>query len=410
MPRPLRIEAQDLWYHVYNRGNEKREVFVSDTDNILFLDTLFMYARQFDVEIHAYVLMGNHFHVLLKTREANLCRFMHDMLTTFVRRYNQLHERVGHVFQGRYKAVVVDQQAYGMELLRYIHLNPARSKRLGNASLLQRLRALRDYPWSSYRAYAGLERCPWPVHTAALLAQFGSTLTEQRARCTRFIKEGLLVENDPFKQLLAKSILGSDTFVDAIKRRVCEGRHDQAAAPARREVTACDLPRVVAAVCEEFYTRPDAIITAHPKHAWRDARRVLLWAAARYCTGKFTLEEIGRTFGGVSSAAVGHARASIDHAITHGLPVSAHALAVARRLSPHEDPSNADHEWNKMYQRLAAFYAQYHHVHIVRGSIPDTRLAAWVERQRLLRKGLAANAQPLTDAQIELLDKLGFVW
>ena len=216
--------------------------------------------------------------------------------------------------------------------------------------------------------------------------------------------------NDPFEQLLAKSVLGSDAFVDAIKRHVREGRHDQAAAPARREVTACDLPCVLAMVCDEFHTSPDNIITARPQHAWRDARRVLLWAAAHYATGKCSLGEIGRTFGGVSSAAVGHARASVDDAIKRGLPVAVHAQAVARRLSPHEDSLHIDDEWYEMYQRLAAFCAQYHHVHIVRGSIPDARLAAWVERQRLARKGLAANAKRLTERHIDLLGKRGFVW
>ncbi len=310
------------------------------------------------------------------------------------------------MFQDRYKAVVVDTQTYGMELLRYIHLNPARTKRQGGATLRERLRVLRDYPWSSYRAYAGLERCPWPLRTSVLLAGFGSTPAERHARCARFIKEGLLVSRDPFERLVGKSILGSDAFVDRIKRLVRQPGYDHAAMPARREIMACDLPGIVAAVCDEFYARPEDIIVARPKRTWRDARRVLLWAAARHAIGKFSLEEIGRTFGGVSYAAVVRARAAVDHAIAHHHPLAAHARAVARRLAPDEATLTADEEWNEMYQRLVEFHEKYHHVMITRGSTPDQRLAAWVERQRLARKGLAANATSLTTEQIELLDRL----
>ncbi len=410
MPRPLRIEAENLWYHVYNRGNEKRDVLVSEADNRLFLDVLFTYAAEFHVEIHAYALMVNHFHILLMTRDANLCRFMHDMLSTFVRRYNKRHERVGHVFQDRYKAIVVDTQEYGMELLRYIHLNPARSKRLGDATLRQRLRVLRAYPWSSYRAYAGLEPCPWPLHTVTLLAGFGASPAERHARCARFIKEGLLDAHDPFEQMVAKSILGSDAFVDSIKRLVHDGRCDRAAQPARRCVTACDLSAVIAAVCSEFYAAPEAVINPRPKRIWRDARRVLLWAAARYCIGKLSLQEIGGSLGGVSQAAVGHARDAVERAIAADRDVAPHALAVSHRLAFADAMPCADDEWREMYQRLVAFHEKYHHVNIRRDGIADKCLAAWVERQRMVRKGLAANAKPLASKQIALLDKLGFVW
>jgi len=415
MPRPLRIEGENLWYHVYNRGNEKRDIFISDADNRLFLDILFRCAADFQVEVHAYALMLNHFHFLIMTREANLCRFMHEMLGGFVGRYNAAHARVGHVFQGRYKAIVVDTHEYGRALLRYIHLNPARTKRLGDAaSLRERLRVLRDYPWSSYRAYAGMETCPWPLHTAELLADFGDTPTERRRRFARFVKEGLLTETDPFTHIIAKSILGSDAFVDKIKRLVQDGgRHDHTALAARRRVTALYIEAVIAAVADEYGVTAAELLSARVKPALREARRVLLWAAARHCIGRFSIEEIGQRLGGVTHAAVGHARAKIEHDIALGKDAATHACAIARRLMPDDALGNvadADEEWLDLYRRLVAYHKKYGHAMISRNHPADLRLGAWAERQRLVRKGLAANATPLTDRQIALLDNLGFLW
>jgi len=414
MPRPLRIEGENLWYHVYNRGNEKRDVFVSAADNCLFLDTLFSGAADFQVEIHAFALMVNHFHLMFMTRQPNLCRFMHKTIGIFVQRYNEAHDRVGHVFQGRYKAIVIDTHEYGHELLRYIHLNPARTRRLGDAPLRERLRVLRDYPWSSYRAYAGIETCHWSLHTAELLADFGDTPTERRRHFARFVKEGLLIETDPFEHLIAKSILGSDAFVDKIKHLMQDSdRHDHCATAAGRCVTALHLEPVIAAVCDEYRVTPAEIMAPHVKAALHDARRVLLWAAARHCIGRLSLDEIGQRLGGVTYSAVGHARAKIEHDVALGKATAAHACAVARRLVPCvalENVAGADEEWLDLYRRLVAYHKKYGHAMIPRNHTADLRLGAWAERQRLVRKGLAANATPLTDRQIELLDNLGFRW
>ena len=162
MSRPPGIEGAHLWYHIYNRGNEKRVVFHDDDDRNSFLDLLFESAALFAVDVHSFALMPNHFHLMIATGEANLCQFMQQFQNRVIKVYNARHARVGHVFQDRYKAIVVDSEEYGSVLSRYIHLNIVRSGTMKTAGVRERLAMLRSYPWSSYRTYVGHEPSRWP--------------------------------------------------------------------------------------------------------------------------------------------------------------------------------------------------------------------------------------------------------
>ncbi|NLF39807.1 hypothetical protein GX586_10200 [bacterium] len=416
MARPLRIEGENLWYHVLNRGNERRDVFVDDSDYRSFLNTFFSCAVDFGVEIHCFSLMPNHFHLFLMTRKANLSRYMHCAESTFCSHYNVMHERVGHVFQGRYKAIVVDTEEYGRELSRYIHLNPARSSRLSGPDLRTRLRTLRSYPWSSYRSYAGLAPSAWPLCAGKILAAFGGESAECRRNYARFIKEGLLKETDPFENVVAQSILGSDDFVDRIRQLMRPGaRYDNSARHARSVITAHDLREVLLAVGAEFGVQEVEFAKQLPAPQHRSARRVALWAASRYSSGLMSLEEIGRRMGGVGGSMVSNARGRVDADIVRGAPDGRRALAVAARLRPGPSTplalsSEADQDWIDMYQRLVAYHDRHGHAAVPPRFAADVRLGAWVERQRLVRSGEATNARPLTDRQIALLDDLGFGW
>ena len=412
MARPLRIEGEFLWYHVYNRGNEKRDVFLSDEDNCLFLDTLFRFAATFDVQVHSFALMPNHFHLFILTCKPNLGRFMQSFQTSFARLYNDMHDRVGHVFQDRYKAIVVDAHEYSHELSRYIHLNPARSRHLEATTLRDRLKALREYPWSSYRAYCGLETSRWPIITHEILAGFGESLHDQQRKYARHVKEGLVKPSNPFEKVVAQSILGSDAFVDRIKRMVtADCRHDDTARPARRRIVGIALPKVVAVVAKEYGLEPAHIMKPRATGAAREARRVLLWAAAELCAGSLPHAEIGRRLGSITSAAVIQARNSVARALAQASPVSRHASAILDHLAPETlRCTGADDRWLEMYQRLAAYKERFRHCRVPPLHTPDLCLGAWVARQRMVRKGEACNAHPLSNEQIALLDKLGFSW
>ena len=127
MTRQWRIEYEGCLYHVFSRGNEKRDIVSEEKDYVLFLDTLGQMSNRFDVEVHAYVLMNNHYHILLKTKKANLSKSMQWFGTTYTRRYNLRHSRSGHLFQGRFKNIVVGDEQYLLWLSCYIHRNPFRA-------------------------------------------------------------------------------------------------------------------------------------------------------------------------------------------------------------------------------------------------------------------------------------------
>ncbi len=145
MARPLRIEFKGALYHILSRGNERRNIFLGDADYKVFLGVLEEMSERFEVDIFAYVLMSNHYHLLIRTNQDNLSKSMQWVGTTYTRRFNLKHFRSGHLFQGRFKSILVQNDAYLMQLSCYIHRNPLR------AGLVNRLA---DYRWSSYRTYA----------------------------------------------------------------------------------------------------------------------------------------------------------------------------------------------------------------------------------------------------------------
>jgi len=145
MARPLRIEFEGAIYHILSRGNERRDIFLGDDDYDVFLSVLEEMSDRFEVDICAYVLMNNHYHLLIRTNQQNLSKSMQWLGTTYTRRFNLKHFRSGHLFQGRFKSILVQNDHYLMQLSCYIHRNPLR------AGLVKRLA---DYRWSSYHTYA----------------------------------------------------------------------------------------------------------------------------------------------------------------------------------------------------------------------------------------------------------------
>ena len=151
MARPLRIEFADAVYHVTARGNRQEPIFMDDQDRRHFLDLLAQAFDRFDASALAYCLMGNHYHLVLRTRQPNLSALMRHVNGVFTQRVNRRHGTVGHVFQGRFKAILVDRDAYLLEVCRYVELNPVRVGMVASA---------RDWPWSSYQALTGASAAP----------------------------------------------------------------------------------------------------------------------------------------------------------------------------------------------------------------------------------------------------------
>jgi len=233
MARPLRLELADGWYHVTGRGNERKAVFRDEADRDRFVELLGRIEARYGVEVHGYVLMDNHYHLLLRLKgESGLSAAMQWLLVSYTVWFNRRHRRAGHLFQGRFKAILVEFDQWGASLSRYIHLNPVRVRKygldkmtraaqrngLGDAPtrdmVRERLKALRTYRWSSYRQYVGSAKPMQWLHTETVLPRFGRN--RQASAYRQFVEESIRAGRDesPWEELKAGFVLGSGEFVE----------------------------------------------------------------------------------------------------------------------------------------------------------------------------------------------------
>jgi len=206
MARPLRIEYEGAVYHVTSRGNAGEKIFLADRDRLGFLDVLGGVVSRFDWVCHAYCLMSNHYHLLIETPSANLSRGMQLLNGVYAQRFNRRHKRSGHVFQGRFKAILVEKESHLLELARYVVLNPVRAKMV---------RSARDWPWSSYRVTSGQVEAPKFLAIDWILSQFDAKRGPAVRAYRRFVTEGRGV--DAWNDLRAGSLIGSEAFIEHMR-------------------------------------------------------------------------------------------------------------------------------------------------------------------------------------------------
>lgn len=306
MGRPLRIEGAGLWYHVMCRGNRGCCIFDDEQDFLALLGRLATVVSAFHVEIHAYALMVNHVHLFVRTREANLGRFMQRLVSGYTTWYNFRHGTCGHLFQGRYKALLVEKNAYGSAVSRYIHLNPVRVAGRGTQSVAQRQAQLRDYRWSSYRAMIGLAKAEEWLVRQDTLGRFGDTLKEQQQAYAAYVECGLMEDiTDPAEEAKAQSVLGRDRFLDRI-RRILQQRpqRDGDTAHKRRQLLSESIEQALARVARVYNVTPEEVLRTARGRGGNEARQVALWHARERCAGIVSAREIGRAMGGVTGCAV----------------------------------------------------------------------------------------------------------
>ncbi len=207
MSRPLRIEYPGAVYHVTSRGNEKKPVFRDDQDRESFLNTLHQVNKRYHWICHAYCLMGNHYHLLIETPDGNLAIGMRQLNGVYTQRFNYRHGRTGHLFQGRYKAILIQKDTHLLEVCRYVVLNPVRAKMTERPE---------EYPWSSHVAVAGRTK-PHPCLTTDwVLGQFGRKRASAIREYRKFISQGIgreAVWND----IRGQALLGEEGFVHKLK-------------------------------------------------------------------------------------------------------------------------------------------------------------------------------------------------
>lgn len=315
MARPLRIEYPGAYYHVTCRGNERREIFADDLDRKRFLEILAESKEIYGVEVHGYVVMANHFHLLVMTPEANLQKFMHRFNTSYTVHYNRRHRRSGHLYQGRYKAILVDADNYLLELSRYLHLNPVRLKRYFQLEVKEKRKIIRTYPWSSYRGYVYLKhRQPFVIYSTVLEMVGGRDDREGRKGYADFVMGGILQDmNITFWQgVRGQAVLGSDDFVDWIYERFLAHRKvDRKEFPGlwelrKRPETIEEIAREVA---REFEVEEASLYRRRGVN--RVARSVLMELSCLHLVRRMSLAVIGRELGGVSVSALSQNRSRL---------------------------------------------------------------------------------------------------
>ncbi|MDX8406563.1 MAG: transposase [Mariprofundus sp.] len=262
MVRPLRIEYPGALYHITSRGDGRDLIFLSDRDRLIFMDLIGELSSRFQWLIYAYCLMDNHYHLLAETQEANLCRGMRHLNGVYTQRFNRFNHRVGHVFQGRYKAILVQKETYFRKLVRYIVLNPVRAGMVSDPT---------DWPWSSHRAVLGTGRTQAWLCTEQLLSHFGEGQGGLKRYC-RFVYDSSHIAC-PWEDVQHQVYLGDECFSKDLKM-IANCDHPTGINRAQRGVLALSLNEY-----KKKYADPiEAMVAA-------------------YHSGVYTMREIGDFFG-----------------------------------------------------------------------------------------------------------------
>jgi len=206
MARPLRIEFPGAVYHITSRGNAKQVIFLDNQDRDIFIEILSTVVERFHWFCHAYCLMDNHYHLIIETPEGNLSRGMRQLNGVYTQVFNQRHQRIGHLFQGRYKAIIVEKDSHLLSLCRYVVLNPVRAGVV---------RKPEGWVWSSYRATIGVAKRPGFLKVEWVLSQFDRKKDESVKKYKRFVTEGI-TEGSPWETLKGQIFLATESFIERL--------------------------------------------------------------------------------------------------------------------------------------------------------------------------------------------------
>ncbi len=284
MSRPLRIEYPGAWYHVMNRGRRREKIFATSKDYETFLVILQETTGLFNLKVTGYCLMPNHYHLLLHTPDGNISRCMRHINGVYTQRFNRFHNKDGQLFRGRYKAVVVDDDIYLLEVLRYIHRNPLRA---GIAKDVD------DFLWSSHKGYVSrAKKWDW-LYKDCLLAMFSNKRNLAMKAYAGFIKE---FEPEEIKKFYSKknlpSILGDEDFKEWIKDKFKNLRFNREIPESK--ALALNSETIRKLVCEAFGVENEMLLKMK-RGTENPARDVAVYLQRKYC-GQ-TLAMLGKDYG-----------------------------------------------------------------------------------------------------------------
>jgi putative transposase len=289
MARALRIQYPGALYHVTSRGNDRKKIYLSKADYVKFTEYLRDACEKFKVLLHCYVLMGNHYHIVVETPLANLSSFMHYLNGSYTTYVNVKTKHCGHLFQGRYKALLIDGDSYLLEVSRYVHLNPVR------AGLAERPES---YPYSSYAAYTA-HHDDALVFRDRILSMISNNRRQTPGYYRQFVEEAMSEpSSNPFEKLHGGIILGKKEFIRDVLRRIeSETLKDRGIARRKEFIPAPTLDALIEAV------------TIRGRFSEAATRNIVIYLARKYTT--LTNTEIGRHYGDLSYSAIAKAAARL---------------------------------------------------------------------------------------------------
>lgn len=257
MARPLRIEYAGALYHVTSHGKAGADIFLDDADRTRFLDVLANTIERFGWICHAYCLMDNCYYLLVETPQPNLSRGMKQLNGVYTQWFNRRHSRSGPLVQGRFKSIVVEKEAYLLEVARDIVLNPIRAKIA---------RSTRDWRWSSFRATAGIVKCPGFLTTDWLLSKLKKRRTAAVLAYRNFVKRGKGV--NVWRDVTAGALLGTDSFIQSLRPLLRDIKENRAIGSDARLVTRPSLKKLFSGVTDKA-TRNERIHAAVREHQYK---------------------------------------------------------------------------------------------------------------------------------------------
>jgi putative transposase len=289
MARPLRIEFEGAVYHVTARGNERRKIFFSKRDYERFKEYITAAKEKYHFILHGYVLMTNHYHLLVETPEKNLSKIMHHINSSYTTYTNVKRKRCGHLFQGRFKSIVVDKDSYLLELSRYLHLNPVR------AMIVEKPE---DYPYSSYAAYISTQGEAL-VNRSAILEMFNTKESEAIKRYRAFVENAMGEEAEsPMKKVYGGMILGGEGFIKDILGKIEERELEKEAVSYRKALRApFGVDEVLSAVCKHYGISKKEVTSA----GQGEVRKMCVYLMKKHTVA--TTREIGGLLGNMRYAA-----------------------------------------------------------------------------------------------------------
>lgn len=309
MSRPLRIEFPGAYYHVMQRGLEKRFIYCLDQEKEKLLSYIKKARRMYKMKIHAYVIMDNHYHFIIETLDANLSKGMHYINASYAMYYNRKKKRIGPLYQGRYKAILVQANEYLYQLTRYIHLNPLRAGKVRRAQ---------DYEWGSCRYYYNGKEPEW-METSFVLNIINDQRKKARYSYKKFMEASESLEDEDLKKQIKKGvILGREEYYDYIYEKYIKGKKDEEI-PALRELKVCPGLKYIKAEVKKKVGL-DAILR----------RKIGVYLSRKYTQEK--LKEIGKFYGGLGDTGVGQICLRTDQARKKDRQLDKLILEIEKRI------------------------------------------------------------------------------